>query len=121
MIETRKLTCIDCPKGCQLSIETDNGKVMGISGNQCKKGEEYAKQEIENPMRILTTTVIAEGLPLKMIPVRTSGPIPKAKLKEAIEAARKTKITKPVQAETIITKNFLDLGVNLIATREILA
>jgi CxxC motif-containing protein len=120
MKKTKKLTCIDCPKGCTLKIAIDSGKVLSVTGNQCKKGEAYAKQEIENPMRVLTTTVLAEGLSVKMVPVRTSGPIPKSKLLEAIEATRKIKISKSVKAEEVIQKNFMNLGVNLITTRKII-
>jgi CxxC motif-containing protein len=114
----RHLICIECPKGCALEVETsEDGRVRGISGNQCAKGDGYARQEVENPLRTLTTTVLAQGLVLKRVPVRTSKPIPKARLLEAAAICRKLRLTAPLQVHDVIVENFLGLGVNLIATR----
>jgi CxxC motif-containing protein len=114
----KKFTCIECPKGCSLLVDIENCRVIKVSQNQCPKGEQYAKSEIENPVRILTSTVLASGLSLKMIPVRTDRPIPKTKIQEAMNEIKKLKITTPVHAQDVIFGNFLGLGVNLIATRE---
>jgi len=114
---TKKLICIECPNGCVLSVESDGNKIISVEGNNCEKGETYAQSEIENPVRILTSTVLAEGLSLKMIPVRTDGPIPKEKLLEAMKEIRKIKIRKAVHSGDIIVKNLLDLEVNLVSTR----
>jgi len=113
----KKITCIECPVGCQLEVETDGSYVIKVTGNKCEKGPVYAKQEIENPMRILTSVVLAEGLDLKTVPVRTSKPIPKAKLVEAMAAVKKIKLTAPVKVGDTIAANFLGLGVDLVSTR----
>ncbi|MDD4179331.1 MAG: DUF1667 domain-containing protein [Candidatus Margulisbacteria bacterium] len=114
----KKITCIECPVGCQLEVETDqSGHVIKVTGNKCEKGPVYAKQETENPMRILTSIVLTEGLDLKMVPVKTNKPIPKAKLMEAMAAVKKLKLTKQVKVDETIASDFLGLGVDLIATR----
>jgi len=114
----RKITCIECPVGCQLEIDEEGGHVIKITGNKCEKGEAYAKQEIENPMRVLTTTVVTEGLGLKLVPVRTNKPIPKARLLEAMAVIRGIKLDKPVKAGDVIVNNFLGLEADLIAARD---
>jgi CxxC motif-containing protein len=114
----KKLTCIDCPKGCVLSIEIESGKVVKVTGNLCPKGIPYATCEIENPMRILTSTVLTNGLSIKMIPVRTDKPIPKPRLLDAMKEIRKLKLDKPVHVGDVLVSNFLSLGVNLISTRD---
>ncbi|MDD5679890.1 MAG: DUF1667 domain-containing protein [Candidatus Omnitrophica bacterium] len=114
----KKLTCIECPVGCSLSVDIENCKVTGISGNKCPKGEKYAISEIENPLRILTSVVLSEGLPLKVVPVRTDNPIPKAKIFEAMNEIKKIRITKPVTVGEILVTNFLGLNVNIVATRD---
>jgi len=114
----KKITCIDCPQGCQLEVDVENGYVVGLSGNKCPKGEVYAKQEIENPMRILASTVLTRALNIKMVPVRTSRPIPKSKLFEAIEEIKKIRLSRPVHVGDVIAPNFLGLGVDLISTRD---
>lgn len=113
----RHLTCIECPKGCGLSVDIENGKVASVKGAGCPKGVGYAIAELENPSRILTATVLAEGLGLKFVPVRTDRPIPKGELLRAAEALRKMKLVKPVKTGDIIEDDFLGLGVRLVATR----
>ena len=116
--EIKKLTCIACPNGCQLEVDVEGGRVIKVTGNKCEKGEVYAKQEIENPMRVLSSTVLAKGLNLKLVPVRTNKPIPKARIFEAMAEIRKIKLDKPVKAGEVVVKNFLGLDVDLIAARE---
>ncbi|MFA5085959.1 MAG: DUF1667 domain-containing protein, partial [Candidatus Omnitrophota bacterium] len=70
-----------------------------------------------NPVRILTSAVLAEGLSPKMVPVRTDKPIPKNRLAEAMEEVKKIRLKNPVRPGSVIVENFLGLGVNLFATR----
>ncbi|MFH1678201.1 MAG: DUF1667 domain-containing protein [Candidatus Omnitrophota bacterium] len=113
----RKITCIDCPKGCTLSVEIEQGAVSEVSGNECPKGRDYAVTEIERPVRILTSTVMTQGLSLKMLPVKTDRHIPKGALFDAMREIKKIKVSKPLNTGDVIVENFLGLGVNLIATR----
>jgi len=114
----KKLICIECPNGCAVSVDIEGDKITKISGNKCPKGEKYAREEIKNPRRILTTSVLAEDLSFKMISVRTNKPIPKKDLLRAMEKVKKIRIKKPVHVGDIIVENFMDLGADLIATRE---
>ena len=114
----KKLTCIECPKGCMLSVSIKKSRVIEVSGNECPEGRTYAVSEIENPLRILTSTILAEGLDLKMVPVRTDRPIPKFKMLEAMNKIKSMRIKKSVRQGEVIAENFLALNVNLIVTRE---
>jgi CxxC motif-containing protein len=113
----RKMTCIECPVGCQLEVDEEGGRLISLTGNKCEKGEVYARQEIENPTRILTTTILAEELEPKLVPVRTSKPIPKGRLLEAIALISRARLTHPVKVGDVVIKDLLSLGVDLIATR----
>ena len=120
----KNLTCIECPQGCALSVDIENCRVVKVEGAKCPRGEQYAVSEIENPQRVLTSTVVVgNGLKpfptLKMIPVRTDKPIPKEKLREVMAEIRKIIINKPVKMGEVIVSNLLGLNVNLIATREL--
>jgi CxxC motif-containing protein len=114
----KKITCIECPTGCRLTIDVENYKVIKVSGNECPKGENYAISEIESPQRILTATVLAQGLDLKMIPIRTDKAILKSRIFEAMGEIKKIRVNKPLNVGDIIIKNFLGSGVNIIATRK---
>jgi len=113
----KRLICIECPKGCALTVALENGKVGKVTGNKCPKGIGYAVAEIEEPMRILTATVLAERLSVKLVPVRTDRPLPKARLRDAMELIRTVKVTKPVTIGDVIVPDLLGLGVDLVATR----
>lgn len=115
----RKMTCLSCPQGCQLEVTVENGHVINLTGNKCEKGPLYAEQEIENPLRAFSSTVLAEGLELKMVPVRTSGPIPKGRVLDAMTEIKKIRLNKPFKTGEAIAKDFLGLGVDLIATRQV--
>jgi len=117
---TNNLTCIECPKSCVLNVDIENCKVVKISGNLCPKGAEYAKNEVENPLRLFTSTVLTEGLALKMVPVRTDKAIPKSKALDAAQEIKRLRIKSPLHVGDVIVKDFLGLGVNLITTREVI-
>ncbi len=114
----KKLICIECPVGCHITVEIDNGKVISISGNKCPKGEKYAFSEMQNPVRVLTTSILTEGMPFKLVPVKTDRPIPKAKLTEAMREIKEIRIDRPVHVGDIVVSNFLGTGANIVATRE---
>ena len=116
----KNLTCIECPKGCALTVNIENNAVVSVRGNKCPKGREYAFTEIENPRRILTSVVKARGLSLKMLPVKTDSPIPKGLILPAMEEIKKIRVNKAFRVGDIVVKNLLNLGVNLVATRDAL-
>lgn len=113
----RKLTCIECPVGCQLEVNEEGGHVISVTGNKCEKGLAYGRQEIENPLRVLTTTVLAEGVEPKLVPVRTNKPLPKGRLLEAMALISRARLTHPVKVDDVVIKDLLSLGVDLVATR----
>lgn len=113
----KSLTCIECPKGCKITVDFDGDKIDSIKGFQCKKGEAYAREEIIDPKRILTSSVLTEGLGLKMLPVRTNKPIPKSKLMDAMGEIKKIRVSKPVNVGNVVCKDFLSAGIDLVATR----
>lgn len=115
---TKRLTCIECPKGCTLSVDMENCKVLAVYGNECPKGEKYAIEEVANPVRVLTSTVLTIGLPLKMLPVRTDRPISKDDLKKAMKEIKNIRVDRPVRIGAVIAEDLLGSGANLIATRD---
>ena len=58
----RELICIGCPMGCPIVVKMEDGKVTSVTGNTCPRGEAYARKEVTDPTRIVTTTVrVADG------------------------------------------------------------
>lgn len=114
---TRILTCINCPMGCELTVEVEEGKVVSVSGNSCKRGEIYAESEISDPTRTITTTVIsAEGRP---VPVKTAQPVPKDKISECTAAIKAAKIQLPVKVGQVIIEDLLGTGSQVTVTKTV--
>ena len=47
------IICITCPKGCRLSVDEENG--YKVTGNGCPRGEIYGKNELQHPVRVITS------------------------------------------------------------------
>jgi CxxC motif-containing protein len=113
----REIICTGCPLGCLVKLALDSdGKVESVSGNQCKKGEEYALAEFQHPLRVLTATVLTEGSQRRLLPVRTDKPVSKGKLKEIMRATAHIRVKPPVKIGQDIVHDIAGTGANLIAT-----
>ena len=108
----RELTCIICPLGCELNVKLEEGKVISVSGNTCKRGEIYAKNECTNPQRTITSTLRCEDGSL--VPVKTDRPIPKGKIEECMKIINAATAKLPVRVGDIIIKDVF--GANIVAT-----
>lgn len=116
----RELICVSCPIGCALSVELDeNGKVLSVSGNTCKRGETYAIDECTNPVRMLTSTVKVNGGTLPVAPVKTASPIPKGKMFECMEVINSVVAQAPIKMGDVIIADICGTGVDIVATNEV--
>ena len=113
-----RLLCIVCPEGCEMEIEERQGELLFPKGI-CRRGQEYARQEIYNPCRVLTTTVQVRDGEIAMLPVRTSQPIPRAKIIDAMQQIASITVNAPITVGDIICENVVNTGVALVACREI--
>lgn len=115
-----ELTCIGCPLGCAVAVEMDeNGQISGIAGNTCRRGEDYARKEVTNPTRIVTSTVRVEGGAWHMVSVKTKSDIPKDKIAACVEGLRGVCVKAPVHIGDTVVENIAGTGVDMVATREI--
>jgi len=110
-----ELVCITCPNGCKLNVENKNGELI-ITGNKCKKGETFAKEEILAPKRSVTTTVKTVFFDLPVVPVRTEGEIPKEKIFDFIALAKNIVLSQTYDCGEVIAEKILESDVNLICT-----
>jgi len=116
----KEIICIGCPLGCILTVDHNQKKVQKISGNRCNQGLKYAEKELFNPERTLTTTVKVKNGQLPLVSVRTSKPIPKNYIFEAMNLLAKIEVEAPIKIGKIIIKNLFETNVSIIATKNIL-
>ncbi|MBQ6863523.1 MAG: DUF1667 domain-containing protein [Clostridia bacterium] len=113
---TKTMTCVACPLGCQLSVTLDGDTVVSVTGNTCKRGDAYARTEISNPVRSLTTTVRCEGGLHPVVPVKTTLPIPKDRMFECMKLINETVVQAPVEVGQVLIHNILGTDAHVIAT-----
>ena len=118
-MENRELTCIGCPMGCLLTVTLDNGEVTEVKGNTCAKGDIYARKEVVNPTRIVTSTVKIEGGDKERVSVKTANDIPKNKIFDVMKDIDAVTAEAPKKIGDVIIDNVAGTGVAVIATRNI--
>ena len=112
-MERKKLICIGCPKGCELTVFLDGKQVTKVEGNHCKKGAVYGEKEVTAPTRIVTSTVpVLEG-EIPVVPVKTASDIPKDKMLSCVQAL------KNVEIGDVIVHDIVHTGVDVVATKKI--
>ena len=103
-MEERHLICIGCPVGCALTVKTEQGAVISVEGNTCKRGREYGEKEVTAPARTVTTTVTVTGGKIPAVSVRTRTGI---------------QIPAPVHTGDIILADAAGTGVDVVATKTV--
>ena len=111
-----EITCINCPVGCRLTVELEDGKVVSVTGNTCKRGETYARQECVDPQRMVTAVIPVAGsaVPLSF---KTRTPIPKKRIADCMRALSVVRIAAPVAAGSVVLADVCGTGVDVIATK----
>lgn len=114
-----ELTCIRCPIGCMLTVTEYCDGTVDVTGNTCKRGEEYGKKETTDPTRIVTSTVKVKNGIRPVVSVKTKEDIPKGKIAECMEALKEVEAEAPVRIGDIILRNIAGTGVDIVATKSI--
>lgn len=105
-----KLICIKCPRGCELNIDGEN-----ITGNQCARGIDYAKEELTCPKRIVTALVKTKN---GIAPVKTNVEVPKDKIFDVVKVINDLELENAKIGDVVIP-NCLGLGVDVIVTGDV--
>lgn len=112
----KELTCVACPLGCPIVVELEGSEVISVTGNTCKRGDAYARTEIVNPTRSLTTSVKVNGGVHPVVPVKSNKPVPKDMLFECMKVINSVSVDAPVKLGQVIIENILDTGADIVAT-----
>jgi CxxC motif-containing protein len=116
--KTQDYVCIACPIGCPLQLVHEGDAIQEISGNNCKRGAKYARQEFTDPRRSFSTTIPIEGSIYPRLPVKLSAPIRKEHVLEAACAIRGLSASAPVACGAVVLAGLLgEEGVDVVACR----
>jgi len=114
-----EIICVACPKGCRLEAERgEDGEIL-ISHAGCKRGKEYAVGEINDPRRMVASTVRISGGLHPLVPVYTSAPFPKGKIFELLDTIRATEVEAPIKSGDVVIRDALGTGIDVISSRDL--
>ena len=116
--ETQDYVCIACPIGCPLQLVHEGDTIREVSGNNCKRGAKYARQEFTDPRRTFSTTIPIEGAIYPRLPVKLSAPIRKENVLEAARVIHGLSAEAPITCgEVLLTDLLGDEDVAVVACR----
>ena len=113
-----QITCINCPVGCRMTVTLENGAFVSVTGNTCKRGEVYARQECIAPQRMVTAVIPVKGASMPLS-VKTRTPIPKALISRCMQELAAVEISAPVAAGSVVLADVCGCGVDVIATKSV--
>ena len=117
-MQTKRITCIRCPVGCQMDVTINGG--FRVTGNECKLGREYAETEAVAPKRTLATTIrVCYDGKKTIAPVRTNGDIPKGLLFDAMDVINSVTLDRAMPIGAIAINDLLGTGVDVILTDDV--
>ncbi len=110
----KEMICIECPRGCTLSVTLEEGRVQAVEGNLCPRGVRYATDECEAPRRVVTGTVrTADG---RLLPVKTAAPVLRDRMMEVMAAMAAAVAPLPVALGDVVIPA-VDGEIDVIACR----
>ena len=120
-MEKIDLICIGCPMGCPITVEMENGEVVSVTGNTCPRGDAYARKEVTNPTRIVTSTVRLTGSKTgaAVVSCKTAQDIPKGKIFAVAAALKQVAAKAPVEIGDVLLANIAGTGVDIVATKAV--
>jgi len=108
-----KTICIQCPLGCPIEITSVGEKII-VSGHTCKRGESYGISEYTCPVRSVTSLVKIEGGGIAS--VKTSKPVPKAKMSDVIQIVAKLRAKPDCKSGDILVESIFGTDSDIVIT-----
>lgn len=106
------MICPLCPNGCEVELRADGT----TSGNRCRRGADFARQERDEPMRVLTTTVrMADG---RLLPVRSDRPVRKSEMQDILKGLHGKVVFVPVEEGWTLYEDIGSDHISIIAERQ---
>jgi len=118
MAEINEIICVTCPKGCTLRVKHKSNEVLEVLDGGCKRGEDYAICELQDPRRMVVSTVkVKDGLH-PLVPVYTCKSFSKPLISQLAQRLRDVEIQAPVKINQVVLENALGTGIDIIASRD---
>ena len=118
--------CVLCPNGCVIDADFESSgeggeklRLKAVAGNLCERGEDWVRQEVENPMRTIAGSVVVKNGDYITAGVRTTRPIPLGRVMDVIGEIRKQNPEAPLRIGQVLISNPCGLDTDVIVTRNV--
>ena len=118
MAETEIITCINCPVGCRMEVVHEGENVISVTGNTCKRGDTYARQECVAPLRMVTAVAPVRDRQMP-VSLKTRTPIPKKLINDCMKIVMEKPFPAPIHAGDVLIPDVCGTGVDVIATKTV--
>lgn len=121
MIE-KEFICVVCPNGCSIKVGYEDGnppKLISAEGARCPRGKSWAQQEIENPMRTFSSSVLVDGGTFIEASVRLTKPVSLSKVFDVMGEIKKIRLQAPIAIGDVVLTNPAGTETEVIATRNV--
>lgn len=112
------MVCNKCEKYCILELKNDD-EFAEYFGSNCNKDISIKEIEMRSNKAILTSLVRIKGAEVKVVPVKSSKTIDKSLFMKCSRALSRINVGAPIRIGDIVCKNLLNLGVDIICTKNI--
>lgn len=117
--KTVDITCIRCPVGCVITVGVDDeGNAEYREGATCARGREYAVAEATQPVRSVATIIAVAGCG-EPLSVKTTCPIPKTLMSQAVAEIKQVHPSLPIEVGEVVLKDVCHTGIDVVATKSL--
>ncbi len=117
-ITEREIICTSCPMGCHVTVTMDGTEITKIVGNTCPRGAAYARAEVTDPRRTITTTVLLAGG--GVLPVKSNKALSKKRIPEFLNIVHQVVAERPVTIGEVLVADIDGEGTDIVATQNAL-
>ena len=118
MVEISEIICVTCPQGCVLKVKHEGDQVLDVLETGCKRGREYALGELQDPRRMVASTVRVTGGLHPLVPVYTRSAFPKPLIPQLAKVLRQVEVPAPVKIGQVLLPDVLGTGIDVVASRD---
>ena len=119
MTNQQEITCIVCPIGCKITVQSDEISAKVLTGHRCKEGITYATTEALDPRRMLTSSILVKNGEWPLVSVKSTQPVPKKDIFNVLKKIQSTSVNAPVKRGDTLISNVENLNIDIIATKTI--
>jgi CxxC motif-containing protein len=99
-------------------VKHEEKDVIEVIGAGCQRGKDYAICELQDPRRMVASTVKVSGGLHPLVPVYTHQGFPKPLIPQLAQKLREVEVPAPVKINQVVLEDALGTGIDIIASRD---